>query len=253
MTWQGDGCLGRLLGENVRMRFRFADAEIFGFKFGESREGISEISAGPAPLSCRRAKSAPVIDGDLADTVWEDFTAIATIEDLVLFDKIEPAPIKSTVYVTYDEDAVYMGFSLDEPNMDKLVATHKQGDDELFFDDCMQVELQTDGPDSVAAIMYFNCDGVKYQLLMDPNRSHSGDPDTNPSWEVATAKAKARWTAELKIPYAALGTEKPEPGKSWRMNIHRFRQAGGQSEAYSWICVFGNFARHDRRGELRFS
>ena len=252
VTWKGDSSLKRLLGEKVRMRFRFANAEIFGFQFGESSPGISDISAGPTPLSPRFTETPPMIDGDLADTVWEDFTSIATIDKFVLYDKLEPAPIKSTVYVTYDDRGVYMGFSLDEPHMDKLVATHKQGDDGLFSDDCMQIELQPNGPDGVATIIYFNSDAVKYQLLIDPKRAHSGTPDTNPSWEAATARAKARWTAELKIPYASLDVSAAVPGDSWKMNIHRFRHTEGRMEVYSWICVFGNFSRHDRRGDLRF-
>jgi len=252
MTWRGNSSLQRMLGETTRMRFRFKNAEIFGFRFGESRMGIAEISAGPEPVLCRMTKTPPVIDGSLSDTVWEDFTAIGTIEGFVYHDRLEPAPVKSTVYVTRDGEAIYMAFDLEEPDIDNLVTDCKQGDLALYKDDCMQVEFQPGGPEGVVTILFFTARGIKAQNRIDPKRAHSGDPNPNPSWEVATSIAKTRWTAELKVPYWAIGVEPPKDGDSWRMNVHRFRHAGGASETYSWVCVFGYFSRHDRRGQMHF-
>ena len=252
MTWNGSGSLQRILGEKLRLRLRFVDAQVFGFRLGESREGIAAVSAGPAPLSCRTTDTPPVIDGDLADSVWENFTAIATIEDFVHYDKVEPAPVKSTVYLTRDAEALYMGFDLAEPDMDRLVATRRQGDADLYNEECIQIELQPGGPEDVVTVLYFSPKAVTHQLRIDPSRSHSGTHDSNPSWEAAAALAEARWTAELRIPYASLGVEPPKPGDRWRMNIHRFRHTQGQMEVYSWVCIFGQFSRHDRRGELLF-
>ena len=252
MTWRGNGSLSRILGETARLRLRFRNAEVFGFRFGESKPGICELSEGPAPVRCGTTQSPPVIDGELSDTDWENFKIIGTVGDFVRHDRLEAAPVRTTVLAMHDAEAIYLGFDLEEPNMDKLAATCVQGDQDPYKDDCVQVEFQPDGPEGIVTVLYFTSSAVVLQMRTDPNHSHWTDRDSDPQWQAATKLAQTRWTAELKVPFTSLGMESPKPGDSWRFNVHRFRHAGGTPEIHSWICIFGSFSRHDRRGEIHF-
>ena len=252
MTWRGDGSLGRILGETVRLRLRFREAQVFGFRLGESKPGICELSEGPAPVRCGTTASPPVIDGQLDDTDWENFKILGTAGEFVYHNRLEPAPVRTTVLAMHDAEAIYLGFDLEEPNIGDLRTSCVQGAMDLYKDDCVQVELQPDGLEGLVTVLFFNPKAVRAQNRFDPTKSHWNQPNPTPTWQVATKVARTRWTAELKVPFASLGLKPPRAGDSWRFNVHRFRFAGEQPEVHSWVCVFGAFWRHDRRGELHF-
>jgi len=255
MSWgTSTTALRQALGENVWLRLRWSDAELFGFQFHQSGPDIAELSAGPLPVSCRKTNTPPVIDGVLDDEVWENFGVIGTVDKFVLFDRTDPAPVKTTVHVTYDDEALYFAFNLEEPGTDRLVADRRQGDPDVFNDDAMQIELQPSGrEDGDLSVLIFNSQAVKTTIMIDPKRAHSSRHDTSPAWEVATSVSKGCWDAEVKVPFEVLEVEPPKSGDRWRLNLHRFRYAElDKGEVYSWVCTFGQFHRHDKRGELRF-
>ena len=252
MTWGGKSSVRRILGETVYLRFRFTDAELFGFRIAESEPGTVALSSGPPPLVCRRTSMPPVIDGDLQDEVWIDFTVIGATETFVYHNRVEAAPVKSTVYITYDEQALYMAMSLDEPNMDRLVLDRTEVDLDIFRDDSLQVDLQPAGMGTLVSSLIFSAKGVRAHINCDPKRSHSTSHVRQFGWEVGVRRASARWTAELRVPFAALGVAAPASGDTWRLNMHRFRYACDEPEIHSWHCIFGNFSNDESRGELRF-
>lgn len=202
-----------------------------------------------------RTETPPVIDGVLDDEVWQNWSAIATVSDFTQFEQAEPAPLKTTAYVTYDDEAVYFALNLEEPHTDRLVADCPQGRPEVFHDDSLQIELQPSGTrEGELFVLILNCRGVRATQMIDPQHAHSNRHDDNPAWQAATSVTAGAWTAEVKAPYSVLGVEPPKPGDRWRMNIHRFRRAGlDKTETSSWVCIFGQHWRHDRRGELGFA
>ena len=159
------------------------------------------------------------------------------------------------MFVTYDDEAVYFAFNLEEPNTDQLKADCKQGDQAVFTDDAMQIELQPSGTeDGLLTVLIFNSNAVKATQIIDPKHAHSSRHDNNPAWQVATTTSAGCWNAEVKLPFEVLGVDAAKPGDRWRLNLHRFRCAGlPKQKVYSWVCTFGQFWRHDKRGELRFA
>lgn len=256
MSWRGNGmAMQRAVGENVRLRLRWENAEVFGFRIARSDPDIARLSDGPRPIRCNRTATPPVIDGVLGDEVWQDFTAIGVADQFTWFDRTEPAPVKSTLYVTRDDEALYFGLSLEEPHTDELVAncTHIDGERTLLTDDSLQIELQPGGEDGLVTMVLFNSKGARGLITIDPVTADGFRPADPPALEVAASVSQGRWEAEVRLPFSLLNVSPPVAGDSWRFNVHRFRQAGQAERAvYSWACTFGQVLRHDRRGQLRF-
>ena len=256
ISWKGNTTgMRKMLGEYVRLRFRWTNAELYGFQICHSDPCIAELASGPAPLTCRKTSTPPVVDGILSDEVWENYGVIGIVDRFVEFECMDPAPVKTTMFVTYDDEAVYFAFSLAEPNADQLKAECKQGDPTVYNDDALQIELQPSGTrEGPLTVLIFNSTAVKTTQTIDPKHAHSCRHDTSPGWQVATNISAGVWSAEVKLPFAVLGVDPARAGDRWRLNLHRFRCAGlPEKEIYSWVCTFGQFWRHDKRGELRFA
>ena len=197
----------------------------------------------------------PVIDGLLNDEVWQDFSAIGVVDQFCLFDRNEPAPVASTVYMTGDDHALYFGLHLEEPCTDELVDDCERIDGQrtLLTDDSIQLELQPGDENTPTTMVLLNCRGVNGIIRSDPGKCHDFQPDDSPALQVAAAVSKECGEAEVKIPFSVLHVEPPVAGDRWRFNVHHFRRAGQKERAvYSWICTYGAILRHDKRGELRF-
>ncbi len=83
------------------------------------------------------------------------------------------------------------------------------------------------------------------------------------SWQVEGLDAHAQrtgsgWTAELAIPFTALGAETtPQPGDRWRVNFLRIDRPGGLGsegrELSAWSPTgMANFHRYERFGTVEF-
>jgi hypothetical protein len=87
-----------------------------------------------------------------------------------------------------------------------------------------------------------------YRLVLNPqNVQWDGAVDdgrTNAAWDArwrsAVVVGKDRWTAEIAVPWMAIGGT-PRPGGSRRSNLARYRVAGS-SERSTWTPMTGLFA-----------
>lgn len=81
------------------------------------------------------------------------------------------------------------------------------------------------------------------------------------SWAVEGLEASARstadgWSAELAIPFEALGPDRPHVGSRWRVNFLRIDRPGGpgaEAELSAWSPTGArNFHRAERFGVMTF-
>ncbi|MAE62634.1 MAG: hypothetical protein CMJ18_00045 [Phycisphaeraceae bacterium] len=256
MSWRGSTTApGRVTGEHVRLRLRWEDATVHGFRIRQSTPEVARVATGPGPMRCGATTRPPVIDGRLDDDVWQDFSVLGVADAFTWYDRTDTAPVATTVYVTYDDTALYFGLHLDEPHVEKLVDDCRaiDGQRTLLTDDAVQIELQPHGVEGPATMVLFNCRGACGTITSDPKKSHDFQPGDPPGLEVATSISQGCWEAEIRLPFEILMVAPPAPGDRWPFNVHRFRRAGQKSRAiYSWVCTYGELLRHDRRGELRF-
>ncbi len=190
------------------------------------------------PLAQVGRGKAPTIDGRLDEPAWR---TCGRFLPFIAMNRAGLAATQTQALAFYDAAALYIGFRCDEPAMGRLVAHNKTHDGALWHDDCVEVLLRLPGGAGLAHFIV-NTIGVTYEAK-DHERSW------NPSFRAAVHKGKESWSAEMAIPWKALGGM-PEPGDTWRMNFCRERRA--VTELSSWSPASGRFVAPATFGRVAF-
>ena len=91
-------------------------------------------------VSALRAKQAPRIDGVLDDACW---AAAAEVEGFTKVSRHEAPEKAMEAKVCFDSSALYVAFRCDEPNPERIRARAKDGGDDVWMDDCVEVWIRT--------------------------------------------------------------------------------------------------------------
>lgn len=181
-------------------------------------------------ISAARRSQALRIDGRLDEAAWQ---AAPAITDLVQRDPVEGAPVseRTTIYVLYDDEALYVGAMLHDSAPDSVTARLGRRDANLDAD---RFGIFIDPYHDRRSGYYFgvNAAGTLYDgvLLNDDWDDDSWDG----VWEGKVARTESGWTAELRIPYSQL----------------RFYQ----QDAYVWGVNFvREIARKNERAYLAYT
>jgi len=193
-----------------------------------------------ATIPCYKAAGPPAIDGRVDDRIWAQIPWTGGFQMLRAGGSFAVVPTRFAI--CYDEQALYLGVVCSEPDMAGLKATQRGDDARVFSDDA--IEFFVDPLRRHAHYqLAFNTAGERYD-------GKGYDAAWNGEWTVQVARGKNQWSAELRLPFAALGMT-GKPGQVWGMNVARDRRAGGGLELSSWSSLTGF---HDSRafGALRF-
>lgn len=218
-------------------------------------------------LRAGRLAAAPAIDGDLGDPAWRGAAGIdgfvwlrrlgnVKLQSFANQEIAEQAAIRvsqpTRVRVGYDDRALYVAFDCSEARMNELRAIEPEGSRFVWQDDCVQVLLQP----------HPELDERHWQIILSAagvtqvsvNLLKSGAP-RQLDFEYAVRLEDGGWTAELAIPFAALGEETPGEGASWRVNFCReeqpFKEVSSWSEALTGFHEPENFGRLYFGGDAR--
>lgn len=198
-----------------------------------------------APLvTAYRTPTAPVLDGKLDDACWQ----AASVCGPFLPADGSALDARSQAYVCWDAEHLYVAFECFdrylEPalqQMDRVRATVRDHDGNVFGDDCVELFLELAGGrwQQFAA----NSLGVRYE-------GRNGDPSWDCDWQAAAHRGSDRYVVELRVPFTALDL-KPAAGLELGANFCRERQA---VEEYStWSGLRGAFNQTGLWGRLRLA
>ena len=200
------------------------------------------VAAAAAGAEVRRviagSARAPQLDGRLDDACWQ---AAAVTEPFLSLGTHKPAPIQTRVRVAYDRAALYVAIDADEPNMQAVRAPSRPRDaDETWKDDGFEIFL-TPAPGGLEYNhLIGNLAGSKYDAqLGGAAQAVAWNPE--PDWQFAVSHAQSGWTAEVAIPFEALGAPPPRKGEYWGLKVCRSlwgrggdrREDGHSSWSYS--------------------
>lgn len=202
---------------------------------------IPEVVLPIPSVDVPRMTIAPTIDGLPDESLW----ASAGVVRIAHNEMGEPAPVTSEVRVTYDDTNLYIAYLAAEPQMDKLKATVTKRDGAVFYDD--SVELFIDPWNRRRE--YYQLSANTLGTQFDAKLNNAG---INLEWKSAAAKDGKGWTAEIAIPYAALGVAAPRPGDKWAVNFARNRWVTGSVEYLAWSVTYGSFHSPERFGSITF-
>lgn len=181
---------------------------------------------------CPRATAVPVLDGRLADAVWQSAPVVSAF---TAYGKETLAEVQTSFRVLWDDKYLYFGLECDEPMMDKLAPVYFARDEHAVFGN-ETIELFVD-PDHTHTNYY--------QLAMNAGASLYDGQREDITWNsdtvVKATLGKTGWTLEVAIPWASFPT-KPQAGKIVGFNVCRDRNLGDK-EWTNWARTLGGF--HD--------
>src|SRR5688500_9494231 len=163
-----------------------------------------------------RATTAPVIDGDLGDAVWQIAPEITgfTQRDP---DEGKPATQQTRIKVAYDDSAIYFGAFMEDSGAVRPLLARRDSDPNSGDYIRISIDSQHDRLSGAAFVVNaanMQMDMILYNDIYD-------DSSWDAVWESAARIVAGGWIAEVRIPYSQLRF----PAKTehvWGFNVSRW-------------------------------
>lgn len=224
-----------------------------------------------APMPEPKSASVPLlaavlkIDGVLDEQVWQKAVSLTPF---VRHDTMAPARVSTEVRVWYDEQALYLGWTCEDPD---IQATFTQRDSRFWEEEVVEFFVTPAALDRYFELQWNPLGGTFDAIIANDlgpdgrSKQIKGDWSyTAPSMTFAvradgsvqnSTDRDRRWTVEVRVPFADLKIPTPRRGDVWRANFYRFnRDQGSDVEQLSWSpTVWPGFHQPTRFGYLRFA
>ncbi|MDZ4860227.1 MAG: hypothetical protein SGI88_14720 [Candidatus Hydrogenedentes bacterium] len=164
----------------------------------------------PAAAISAAVESAPELDGSFKEPVWPQK---AQIDGFIDISTLTFAEAQTTVRACHTNDTLFIAVYAREPRMNTMSAAHTARDASLTEEESVTIMLRPTGhPECRFTI---NPLGTQFD-------SRDGDASWNAEWRAVTQAWPVGWSAEIAIPFAALGAS---PGTSdWNVDFARTRK-----------------------------
>lgn len=179
---------------------------------------LAQTTQPPSPEPLPRVDAQISIDGDLNDSGWKQALIIDKFVETSPGDNI-PAKVKTTAYLTYDDDYLYIGIKADDPDPSRIRAPYVERDQVLGTDDNIAVFLDTRNDKRTALELRVSPRGIQADGIFDDSANNE---DFSPDYFYDTAAkiTSEGWQAEFRIPLTTLRYPKTDP-QTWGILIWR--------------------------------
>jgi hypothetical protein len=166
---------------------------------------------------------APVIDGNLEETIWKQAIPADTFIQREPYEG-KPATENTEVRVLYDDESIYLGISCYDSEPQAILAKEMRRDAELGSDDSFTVMLDTFGDCRTAYMFETNPLGAQFDAVASsiPTEEDEENIDItwNGVWYVKTAINDWGWSAEVAVPFKILRFARAGQQR-WGVNFRR--------------------------------
>lgn len=180
------------------------------------------VSQSVKVISATRIAEKIEIDADLSESAWKradvakDFTQTEPVPG-------KPAAYQTEVHFLYDDNAVYIGAFMHDPEPDKILRELSLRDN-FGNADNFGVFLDTYKSGLNGFMFFVTASGVQMEAVVTANND---DTNWNAVWESAVQITDGGWIAEFKIPYSSLRFPTSDV-QEWRIQfgreVRRFRE-----------------------------
>lgn len=173
---------------------------------------------------------APIeLDGALAEAPWRAAEAAA---DFVQQEPAlgQPASERTEVRVLVDAEALYFGVACFDSNPGGIIARELRRDNALLNDDRFEIVLDTFHDHRNSYHFAINPRGTQYDAQIT-DEGHDINVEWDERWYAEAAITADGWTAELKIPLAALRSGRG--ADSFGLNLLRFIRRKNEIDQWS--------------------
>ncbi len=185
-----------------------------------------------------RVASAPIIDGLLTDSCWQQCDTATN------FYMLEPNPGAAVtqptyVHVCYDDEKIYFGVHMSEAKPEAIQAVTTRRDGDVYMDDCFELILDTYCDRRNGYYLASNLLGTKLDgRIIDNGRSVEANWDGN--WETKAQLVPDGWEIEMAIPFSELSYPSKD-SINWGINFWRTERPHWEntswSNAQSWCQI----------------
>jgi hypothetical protein len=153
-------------------------------------------------VKIHRLSIAPVIDGKLEDTVWQEGNLL---DGFTQFEPEmgKPASEKTEVRVGYDAVNLYFGIRCFDSEPKKIFGGAMRADADLSQDDSVTIILDTFLDRRNGFLLTVNPIGARTDALLR-NEGEEVNVDWDGLWDAATTRDSLGWTAEIAVPFKTL-------------------------------------------------
>ena len=148
-------------------------------------------------LEATRLTSVPVIDGRLDDVAWS--SAPLPIGEWKSYNPLygDTVPQKTSVWVTYDDEAIFFAFRCEDPEPAKIKTSITRRDN-IWSDDWVGLSLDALGTGQTSYHLMVNPSGIQLDMI----NTLAGHEDTSPDWiwESAGRVDEHGYTVEIRLP-----------------------------------------------------
>ena len=173
------------------------------------------------------AETAPRIDGDLDDPVWQ---GVPLKEDFITYNPLygEKLAQKTHVRVAYDKKNLYFAITCydTEPGKIKTSITRR---DSIFNDDWVGISLDALGNKQTSYDLFVNPNGIQGDILTSAVSGEDISPDF--VWDSAGKVTAEGYRVEMKIPLRSIQFKS---GKEVKMGILFWRRISRLGISGSW-------------------
>ena len=177
---------------------------------------VSRDAEGHVAVRGIRLAERLVLDGRLDESLYRDTPSFGDFVQQEP-DEGQPATEKTEVWVSYDEDAVYVGARLWETDSSKRVMSDMRRDAaNLYNNDHFAVMVDTFHDRRNGYVFYANAQGGKADSQV---ANENANNDWNTIWETKSADFDGGWTIEIRIPFRSIRFQ--EGATTWGINFRR--------------------------------
>ena len=171
-----------------------------------------------------RAPSPVYLDGVLDEAAWKAAPVCASFVDT---ETKKAPPVKTTLRVLFDDDAVYLGVECEEPHPERMQLRNYPRDGAVFYNDSVEIMLDPGHTQETYWHFIVGATESRYDAFNDKGIGYR-DAQWNGMWAARVRIGKAGWSCEVKIPFFNFARRRPLSGE-WGVNVIRNRQASAKA------------------------
>ena len=169
------------------------------------------------PIAISKIDQRIRIDGRLDETAWKESQKIQLKYETKPRENAE-APVKTEVWITYDESSLYIAFKCFDPDPEQIRA-HLGDRDNLGNDDWVAIELDTFNDSRRAFVLFSNPLGVQTDAISDAAGGKDYNWDT--IYDSAGEITDYGYSVEFAIPFSSLRFQRKDSSQVWGFNAAR--------------------------------
>ena len=165
-------------------------------------------------LTAVRVTTPPAVDGDLSDAAWQNAPEFT---DFTQHDPEDgkPATMRTSVRIVYDDDAIYFGAMMHDPQRPTALLMRRDSFDQTDF-----LSINVDPQHDRLSGNAFTVTPANVQLDTVLFNDIGEDASWDGVWDSACKIVADGWVAEVRVPFSQLRFH-DQPVHTWGLNITR--------------------------------